>query len=159
MLEVQKYLNNKTLDDLNNEFAIKTTFHPNLPLVILNYDQIESKPKNHPIVRECRGLVLNSTDWSVAARSFPRFFNWGEVAEEMKDFDFSDFLVQSKEDGSLCLIYNFNGEWLANTRGSFATDLMQHQSFTWQEGFCMAMGVKNLKELDGVLSHHRRCRK
>jgi len=132
MLCTQKYLlSGKTCDDLSNEFYIKTNFHPDLPLVILNYDQINS-PKKHPVVRECRGLVLNSSDWSLVARSFPRFFNWGEVPEEMDFFDFDDFVVQSKEDGSLVIIYFFNNEWHVNTKGSFATDMMQNQSFTWR---------------------------
>ena len=54
MLNVQKYLQTKTLEDLNSEFAIKIAEHPDgLPLVILNYNQIESNPKTHPIIREC----------------------------------------------------------------------------------------------------------
>lgn len=150
MLAVQEYLKTKTLEDLSAELGIKTTVHPTLPLVILNYDQIES-PKTHPIIRECRALVLNTIDWSIVAKSFNRFFNWGEVAEEMNDFDFSDFSVQSKEDGSLCILHYFEGNWHANTRGSFALDLMQFQSFTWREGFCRALGIEDLSDLEGVL--------
>jgi hypothetical protein len=99
MLEVQQYLQTKTFDDLTAELAIVVRKHDTLPLAILNYDQIESRPKTHPIVRECRGLVLHAETKEVVAKSFNRFFNWGEVAEEMPDFDFSDFVVQSKEDG------------------------------------------------------------
>lgn len=58
MLQVQEYLTNgKSLEDLQSEFGLNISRHPNLPLVILNYDQIESRPKSHPIIRECRGLV------------------------------------------------------------------------------------------------------
>ncbi len=151
MLEVQKYLTSgKTLENLADELAIKVTKHDALPLIILNYDQINS-PKTHPIIRETRGLVLNSQDWSIVAKSMNRFFNWGEVQEEMSSFDFSNFIVQSKEDGSLVLIYNFDGSWRVNTRGSFATDLMQFQNFTWQEGICRALGVPDLLALDSIL--------
>lgn len=150
MLHVQRYLQNKTVEELSAELGIKAAVHPHLPLVILNYDQIES-PKTHPIVRECRGLVLRSDTFDLVAKSFSRFFNWGELTEEMALFDFSDFTVQSKEDGSLCLIYYFDGQWHANTRGSFALDLMQHQQFTWREGFCKALGVKDLSELQTQL--------
>lgn len=151
MLHVQEYLQSKTLEDLTNELGIVVKKHDSLPLVILNYNQLES-PKLHPIVRECRALVLNTNDWSIVAKSFSRFFNWGEVAEEMPLFDFSDFIVDSKEDGSLVLIYHFDGQWRVNTRGSFATDDMQHQTFSWQEGICKALGVKDLRELDGELN-------
>jgi hypothetical protein len=149
-LNVQDFLQSKTHDQLTEEFGIKVNHHDTLPLVILNYDQIES-PKTNPIVRECRGLLLHSETHEIVARSFPRFFNWGEVADEMDDFDFSDFVVQSKEDGSLVLIYHFDGQWRANTRGSFAQDPMQYQEFTWTEGFCRAMGINSLNELDGKL--------
>jgi hypothetical protein len=151
MLQIQSYLlSGKTLDDLNAELGIKSALHPELPLVILNYDQIES-PKTHSIVREARGLVLNPQDWSLVARSFPRFFNWGEVQEEMHLFDFTDFLVQSKEDGSLVLLYHFNGKWHANTRGSFGLDNMQNQSFSWRAGICKALNISDLSELDSKL--------
>lgn len=103
MLEVQKFLSTKSFDDLTAELGIKVNKHETLPLVILNYDQIES-PKTHPIVRECRGLVVHADIHKVVARSFNRFFNWGEVQDEMNLFDFSDFSVQSKEDG--CFGYN-----------------------------------------------------
>jgi hypothetical protein len=150
MLHVQDYLSSKSYDDLATELGIRLTRHETEPLVIVNYDQIDS-PKTHPVVRECRGLVLNSTTNEIVARSFPRFFNWGEVQDEMKLFDFSDFCVQSKEDGSLVLLYHFNGQWRANTRGSFGLDTMQFQRFTWQEGFCKAMGISDLADLEGKL--------
>jgi T4 RnlA family RNA ligase len=146
MLAVQRYLQNNSFDDLEKELGIKLTRHESLPLIICNYNQIES-PKMHPVVRECRGLVLNYDSHEVVAKSFDRFFNWGEVAEEMDDFDFADFCVQSKEDGSLALLYHFDGEWRANTRGSFALDDMQFQSFTWQQAICKAVGETNLEDV------------
>jgi hypothetical protein len=148
MLEVQKYLKNgKSLDDLTAELGIKVAKHQTLPLVILNYCQIES-PKTNSIVRECRALVLNSNTFDIVARSFSRFFNWGEVTDEMNQFDFSDFCVHSKEDGSLVLIYFFENEWRINTRGSFATDAMQFQDFTWQEGILKALNLSAIKGLE-----------
>jgi|LSQX01.2.fsa_nt_gb hypothetical protein len=150
MLQVQEFLRTKTFDDLTAEYGIKASFHPVLPLVILNYNQIES-PKTHPIVRECRALVLRTDTKEVVARSFPRFFNWGEVADEMSSFDFSNFVVQSKEDGSLILLYWFDGHWRINTRGSFAQELMQFQTFTWEDGVRKALLVESLDEFDAHL--------
>lgn len=152
MLAVQKYLKTKTLDDLTSELGIVVKKHDSWPLVILNYDQIES-PKTNEIVRECRGLILNSYNFELVARSFPRFFNWGEVADEMKLFDFSNFIVDSKEDGSLVVIYWSEDcrAWMANTRGSFADDNMQSQSFTWKEGFLRALGLKSFAECEDWL--------
>lgn len=145
MLAIQKYLKDRnSLDNL--DFGIKAQKHDSLPLVILNYDQLES-PKVHPIVRECRGLVLRSDNYDLVARGFNRFFNWGEVADEMTLFNFDDFIVQSKEDGSFVLLYYFDGRWMANTRGSFARHLMDHQEFTWEEAFCKALKIRSLQDL------------
>lgn len=147
MLEVQKYLQSgKTLADLETELGIGSVIHPILPLAILNYSQIDS-PKTHPIVRNCRGLVLNTTDWSLVSRAFQRFYNWGEVVEEMNLFNFKNFMTLTKEDGSLVNLFNFNGQWMGNTRGSFAQSEMQGCAITWQEGFCQALGVSHLNQL------------
>jgi len=152
MLHTQQYLQTKSLTDLENELGIKIAEHPHDPLVILNYDQIES-PKTHPIVRECRGLVLHKHTFEVVAKSFNRFFNWGEVQDEMGHFDFSNFIVQDKEDGSLAIIY-FYEKWRVNTRGSFALDNMQFQDFTWQEAICRALHVNELSDLDQFLDRN-----
>jgi hypothetical protein len=147
MLAVQKFLlDGRSHEDLRSELAIHVTPSATLPLVILNYNQIDS-PKAHPIVRECRGLVLHRESHELVARSFPRFFNWGEMADEMPHFDFSDFAVQSKEDGSLVLIYHFQGEWRINTRGSFAQDNMPYQAFNWESAVLQTLGVSSRVDL------------
>lgn len=140
MLAVQTYLQSHTLEELSEEFGIKLTRHEHLPLVILNYNQIDS-PKTHPVVRECRGLVLDSGTHKVVAKGFDRFFNWGEVADEMDWFDFSDFQAQAKEDGSMCLFYCYDGLWRVNTRGTFAADPMPFQDFTWESAIHGALGI------------------
>lgn len=161
-MKTQEYLRSgKTLENLTQELGINVSLHETLPLVILNYDQIES-PKSDPIVRECRGLVLNTQTWDIVARSFSRFFNWGEMAEEMPLFNWDTATVYEKVDGSLCLFYHFNGEWHVNTRGSFAhMSLFNTQwqadyykmpmGFTWRQGILHALGMKDLSELNGVL--------
>jgi hypothetical protein len=148
LLEVQKYLQTKSFEDLTKEYGIVVTKHDLLPLCILNYHQIESI-KTHPISRECRALVLDIRDFSVVGKSFNRFFNWGEVQEEMKQFDFSDFIVEEKLDGSLVLLFHFDGHWHVTTRGSFAQEKLQQDSdLTWKEGILRAMGLKNLDDLN-----------
>ena len=147
MLKVQEYLaSGKTIDDLNKEFGINATYHPELPLVLLNYDQIESKPKTHPIVRECRALVLCTEDYSLVAKTFNRFFNHGEVADE--PFDFNNCIVTNKEDGSLLLIYWFRDRWMAHTRGSFNMDnSLYGTAYTWKQLIYEALGVTSLVDL------------
>ncbi len=157
MLVTQQWLQRKTLDELAQELSLEVNRHPTLPLVILNYNQIES-PKIHPVVRECRGLVLNADDYSLVARAFARFFNWGEFAEEMPLFNWSKSIAYEKVDGSLLLFYRFGGEWRVNTRGSYADGRMfnewaarYHQKpmdFTWTQGILEALGITALSELE-----------
>src|SRR5262249_29163226 len=140
----------KTFDDLRTELGIRRVQHETLPLVILNYDQIDS-PKAHPVVRECRGLVLHAHTYELVARGFPRFFNWGELTEEMKRFDFSDFTALTKEDGSLVLLFRFAGAWQVSTRGSFARDTFRNSTLTWYDGITRALRLCSLAELQGRL--------
>lgn len=161
MLKVQEYLQSgKTLDNLNEELSIEITYHKELPLVILNYNHLES-PKNNPITNECRGLVLENNG-NLVARSFSRFYNWGECQDEMPLFDWDSCTSESKKDGSLILIFYFDGKWYANTRGSFGMMPMfgsQWQAdyhkmpmdFTWNQGFLKTLNINSLQELDSKL--------
>lgn len=114
---VQNYLREKGLQSLVDEFAIRVKEYPEYGLYKLNYDQIES-PKNHPIVNECRALILDK-DWNVVSRSFDRFFNYGEC-NTVAEFSFDNVTVFEKADGSLCPVYFCpqSNRWEISTRGS-----------------------------------------
>lgn len=136
MLKTQEYLRSgKTLDDLANEFAIKATHHASLPLVILNYDQIESRPKTHQIVRECRQLVLETGTWNCIAKSFNRFFNAGEDGDNFAYFDWNNFTAQEKLDGSLISLFWYRGQWIVCTRSTFGEGICGDSGKTWRELF------------------------
>lgn len=119
MLNVQKYLRENSLESLLADYKLNVRHHDTLPLLILNYDQIES-PRNHPISNECRGLVLEKDTWNVVARAFPRFFNLGEYRDIDNSFVWEDSFSQDKEDGSLMTLFQYNGVYHCCTRGSFA---------------------------------------
>lgn len=140
MLKVQEFLRSgKTLEDLTNEFGIKVTHHETKSLVILNYCQIDShKFKFHPIVRECRALTLEKDSWNCIGRGFFRFFNLGEDPESESFFNWNEVYCQEKCDGSLILLYKYNGEICINTRGSFAQGNPHPEfDFTWEQLFWM----------------------
>jgi hypothetical protein len=116
MLQVQEYLRNgKTLEDLKTEFGIKHNAKDGL--VVLNYDQIDS-PKTHPIVMECRSLILEEGTWEVASWAFRRFFNHGEALDVVPEYNLKDFHVLEKVDGSLIQHFHYNDEWRMATRGT-----------------------------------------
>jgi len=138
LLEIQKYLKSgKTLDDLTAELAIRVARHDTDPLAILNYDQIDS-PKLAPIVREARGLVLHSES-SISSPGPSRASSTGRGPGRNGLFDFSDFFVHTKEDGSLVLLYHFNGRLAGEHARLFRQDKIQFHDYTWDKLFCQAL--------------------
>lgn len=117
-LAVQAHLRSGgTLDDLLARYSILAKRHPTYPnLVHLKYNQIAS-PFGEAIVRECRGIILDQDDgWNVVARAFDKFFNAGEG--HAAPIDWSTARVQEKVDGSLCLVYPYDGDWHVATTGT-----------------------------------------
>lgn len=149
MLELQKYLSEKSIDLLKEELGINVYRHPELPLVGFKYDQIDS-PKAHPIVRECRGLVLEDKSWKLVAKPFHRFFNAGEVQEEYSQFDWENCTAWSKEDGSLIIVYKYDGKWHINTSGSFGLGLQDVFGGTWRELFLKTAPKDFLEKLENT---------
>jgi hypothetical protein len=133
MLKIQQYLQTNGLQALQENYGIKSTEHED-GRIILNYHQIDSDHlKYEDIVREARGLVLNKTDWSLVARSFPRFFNLGECKQVQDKFQWEQSIAMEKVDGSLILIYYWNGSWRINTRGGFGDNPINDSPFTFAQ--------------------------
>ena len=117
-LEVQRALRSgATLDSLLHDHGIKARRHSKHEnLVLLKYNQVESD-FSKPIVRECRGLVLDEADdWRVVCRAFDKFFNYGEPGAA--EIDWGTARVQEKLDGSLTTLYAYAGRWHVATSGS-----------------------------------------
>ena len=109
------------LETLNKYYEdgwlIKQT-HPTLPLTIWNYSQTtQYEGKWDEVTLQCRGLVTD-TDGNVVARPFKKFFNM----EESKHTPTSEFDVYEKMDGSLIIIFWYDGGWVVASRGSFTSE-------------------------------------
>jgi hypothetical protein len=116
MLHIQSELKSgKTIPEVCDPLGIKYTIKDGK--AIFTYDQIES-PKTHPVVRECRGLVLYTNNFDVAAFPFERFFNYGESGADVFPGDLSRCLVLPKLDGSMCNLWwdRKTDEWHVSTR-------------------------------------------
>ena len=146
MLKVQLFLQNynnsqEGLDALQKTHGIHHKLHPKDGRVILDYDQFGSV-KTNPIVRECRGLVLDrNNNWEVVARGFDRFFNYGECASERNKFNWKTAYRSVKHDGTMLLCYRWNGEVVVNTRFSFAEDVLDN-GYSFRQLFDKAMPHK-----------------
>ena len=108
--------------ELLNEYYEKGLLHkqvhPTLDLTIWNYsEKVQYEGLWDDITLMCRGLVTNS-EGNIIAKPFKKFFN----LEEGKHTPTSDFDVYMKLDGSLGILFNYKGEWILATRGSFTSD-------------------------------------
>ena len=138
MLEVQKYLENHSYKDLEDELGIDISYYPDR--IVLNYSQINS-PKHNPIVKECRALILSVPDHKILSRAFDRFFNYGEDPDTDK-FDILKASVLEKVDGSLIPVYHDGDKWQVSTRKmAFAEGTSVKRKRTFKEIFIDAIGA------------------
>ena len=123
MNAVQQYLQNGgTLAELQEKYALNIKRHPKYnSLCLFKYDQINSRPENHPIIVCARGLILDEArSWTVVSLPFNRFFNYGQC--ESVEIDWSSASVALKLDGSLIILYYAFGKWQVQTSGSPAAE-------------------------------------
>ena len=157
MLKTQEYLiSGKTLKDLKNEYGIDSIIDISGKLVKLNYCQIDSsKHKFHEIVRECRGLVLENISWKLVSCGFFRFYNLGEQPEVDQAFDWENATIDSKEDGSMIMLYCYSDKWFVNTKGSFGKGDISPlvPGLTWEQCFFSTINVDALEGLDKTNSY------
>jgi hypothetical protein len=97
---------------------------------------IGAKPTDD-LVKECRGLALRASDYSIARMAFHRFMNFHEAGRD--DFRWGEpILYQEKCDGSLIILSWFDelGHWVAGTRGCiFPDQKIENQDMTFPELF------------------------
>jgi RNA ligase len=92
--------------------------HPSLPLTIWNYtEKVQYENLWDEVTLMCRGLVTDNTG-DIVATPFQKFFN----IEEGKFTPTENFEVYEKMDGSLGIVFWFQGQWVVATRGSFTSD-------------------------------------
>lgn len=117
-MRLREFLKNNDIKDLE-KIGVYAKQHPKYPnLWQFTYDQIESdKHKSNPLVIESRGVILDKdNDWVPVARPFDRFYNFGESCAATVDWYTSS--VYEKVDGSLCIVYYYDGKWNVATKGS-----------------------------------------
>ena len=119
MLKVQELIkNNKDWRDILSNapyhlvISEKEMYGRNL--VCLKYNQIESDFSNE-IVRECRGLILDSDTTDIVCYPFYKFFNYGEANQA--EIDWNTAFVSSKIDGSIIKVVRIGDDFLISTNG------------------------------------------
>jgi T4 RnlA family RNA ligase len=87
-------------------------------LTIFSYNMIDSDFYN-PIVKVCRGLILNTTIPKIICWPMNKFFNYGEPQAAKIDWDSA--YRREKIDGSLIKLY-WNDKWQFATNNGFNAD-------------------------------------
>lgn len=116
--------------------------HPTLPLTIYNYSQAtQYEAKWDEVTLSCRGLVFDD-EGNQVSYPFKKFFN----IEENRHTPSNNFEIYEKVDGSLITVFNYNGEWVVSSRGSFTSD----QAIAAQKLFKQLM---NLDRIDRTATY------
>ena len=106
--------------------------HPTLPISIYNYSRTcQYENKWDEITKMCRGLILDQ-EGNVIAKGFNKFFNMEEHQPE--EIPNEPFEVFEKLDGSLGILFWYQGKWILATKGSFTSD----QSITYFTRGCVS---------------------
>ena len=106
-----------TLEQYSRTGHLFKQTHRTLPLSIWNYSpEVQYNQKWDEITLQCRGLVTDNNG-DVIAYPFKKFFN----IEENRHTPTENFEVYEKMDGSLGILFFYEGKWIVATRGSFTS--------------------------------------
>lgn len=100
---------------------------------IFTYSQIDSDFYS-PLVRECRGIILDMNTLTPVCVPFYKFGNYGEGY--VPNIDWATARVQEKVDGSLIKVWWYGDEWCVSTNGTvdakdatIDSDIIPYKSF------------------------------
>jgi RNA ligase len=124
-----KYTELFSLEEIEAEVRegyVKVQAHPTLPLNILNYtDKATYERRWNRVTENCRGLIVNTATDEIVARGPRKFFNYGEPSATPFRLDTKVRLTR-KEDGSLGIGWEYEGQYGIATRGSFTSEQAVH---------------------------------
>lgn len=110
-----------TLEKYYQDGLVLKQKHPTLDLLIWNYSpKVQYDKLWDDVTIRCRGLITDSSGNTVV-QPFKKFFNYEEVVKEIpikNDYVY----IQEKMDGSLGILFNYQGQWIMATRGSFISE-------------------------------------
>lgn len=108
---------------LVHEKYLKSGYHPSGDLIIWNYtDHTQFTKHWTPETLIARGLITTRTG-QIVARPFPKFFNYDELPiSKQRLLNDMKFIATKKLDGSLGILYFYQGKPYIASRGSFNSD-------------------------------------
>lgn len=137
-------MNLETLHRYHEDGLLYNQTHPTLPLTIWNYtEKVQYEGLWDEVTLQCRGLVTDANG-NIVARPFKKFFN----IEEGKHNPTSEFDVYEKMDGSLIIVFWYDGVWVVASRGSFTSEqaVAASKIFLEELGHNFSIGITYLFE-------------
>lgn len=126
-------------------------WHSSLPLQILNYSRkCEYEEFWNDITKSCRSLILDK-DYKLVCGNMSKFWNFYQHSDEDKEkivkrMNSGKFIVQTKWDGTLGTIFEYNGQIVCASKGSF-------DSFVTKEMYKMIKDKLFINDLETVKSN------
>ena len=106
------------LEEYKKLGLLRSQKHPILPLEIWNYtEKVQYDNLWDSITLSHRGTIRD-LEGNLIAKPFNKFFNIEQNLHKESD----SFEIYDKMDGSLGILFNYQGEWVLATRGSFASE-------------------------------------
>lgn len=146
-MNIKDYLNLPMLRGYVTSGLVTANRHPSLPLVIFTYSrQAVLENMWDDITIKCRGLIVDAKG-EIIARPFEKFFNISTESREetwITNLPPTKPTVLEKLDGSLGILYQFDGYTGIASKGSFSSDhaywatgfyQAHHKDSTWPEGY------------------------
>lgn len=100
--------------------------HPTLPIAIFTYARVCQYDNIwNPVTMRCRGLIVDQPTQQIIALPFPKIFVTGMhgVGHAFAPpLPAEPFEIFEKLDGSLAIVFHYNGRWHAASKGSFISE-------------------------------------
>lgn len=117
--------------------------HKAFPLALFTYSRKTVREQHwDDVTKRCRGLIVDIETGKILARPFEKFFNYGDATqpETLKEnLPTEQPLVTDKLDGSLGILYNYNGNIAIASKGSFHSEHAEWAT-KWYDEHCMYEG-------------------
>jgi RNA ligase len=119
---------------------------PDAGLFLLNYTaraQFQQAWDRYPLLLDCRGTVVN-VDGDVVAKPLAKFFNVGERPETRLERLAALGVpeVTHKLDGSMCVLFPYDGGYRLATRGSFTSAQAVRATAIWDERYAATLAAR-----------------
>ena len=132
-LEIQNFISShpdweKLLPEAPYRVSVKRDNVLGRDMIIFKYNLVNGPDFSIPLVRECRGLILDGNTFEVISYPFNKFFNYGE--QYAAEIDWNTASVGTKIDGSIIKIVRLGDDLLISTNGcidAYKTDISQDQ--------------------------------